>query len=435
MEKKERISALNIAQNQIGMLVDLLTEMVNDETSKWKKGWKAMGVSSFANYKTGKGYQGGFNMWNLYMDMVLEPTVDNEEKSGYFVTSNQAKEFGWTKKKSFEEATKKSLVLIKELEALREESDSFKKSIKEKYGKPYYLVVLKDEDRKKFDDYKERISKLNKEIYINRKWRDIFFFEFKLYRLIENEDGEFIQQFLSNFKDKETGDYKVTSEKKVTKEFWDNHPDAQNKVKKSFSLRYYSVVAIENYDRTTGKTIKAREAKIEGPKDSGVRMPKEIWDKVLFPYIEREKIGFEYQKQDKAYYSPALDKIVLPTEGQFDSSEELLATAVHELCHSTGHEKRLKRDIKNFFGDEKYCKEELVAELGAMFFMLREGILNEELLSNSLTYVKGYLSHIEKNNSSNNIFYGVNNSYKALDYIYGSGEVTNDEEESSVENE
>lgn len=421
--EKNRVSALNIAQNQIEILVSLLEDMIKDENSNWKKGWKSLGLSSFANYQSGKSYNGGFNTWNLYMDLMLEPKVDDEAKSGYFTTAKQAQNLGWTKKESFVEATKKATVLIKELNETREEFEKFKKEIKEKYKCYYYTAKLSADDEKTLNDFKLKISNLNKEIYINRKWRDIFFFEFKTYRLIKNEDGEYIQQFLAEYKDKVTGDYKIISEKKVTKEFWDAHPDAQNQLKKSFSLRYYSVVAVENYNRSVGKTIKSRENKIEGiNEDTGVRMPQDIYDNLILPYIKREGIKLEYQPQDKAYYSPALDKIVLPTEGQFESTEELIATAFHEIVHSTGHETRLKRDIKNFFGDEKYCKEELVAEFGSMFFMLKEGILNEELLSNTLTYVKGYLSHIEKNNTSNNIFYGVNNASKALDYIYGASQ-------------
>ena len=41
---------------------------------------------------------------------------------------------------------------------------------------------------------------------------------------------------------------------------------------------------------------------------------------------------------------------------QFKSVEEYYSTAFHEAGHSTM--KRLGRDVKGFFGDEEYSKEE-----------------------------------------------------------------------------
>jgi antirestriction protein ArdC len=45
-----------------------------------------------------------------------------------------------------------------------------------------------------------------------------------------------------------------------------------------------------------------------------------------------------------AFYRPDRDEIQLPERGAFKSSEAFYSTYFHELAHSTGHEKRLKRE-------------------------------------------------------------------------------------------
>ena len=48
---------------------------------------------------------------------------------------------------------------------------------------------------------------------------------------------------------------------------------------------------------------------------------------------------------DSAFYQPALDKIVMPSEKLFSSREEMLVVKLHEICHSTGHKRRANRDL------------------------------------------------------------------------------------------
>ena len=64
------------------------------------------------------------------------------------------------------------------------------------------------------------------------------------------------------------------------------------------------------------------------------------------------------KKKDETSYNPDTDIICMPAKNQFTSIEEYYVTLFHELIHSTLHEKRLNRKIKNI---EK--KEELVAEI------------------------------------------------------------------------
>lgn len=68
----------------------------------------------------------------------------------------------------------------------------------------------------------------------------------------------------------------------------------------------------------------------------------------------------------KACYMPSEDKIILPAFGSFETPEAYYSTRAHECIHSTGHQKRLNRDLSGNFGSKSYAVEELVAELGAV---------------------------------------------------------------------
>ncbi|WP_080707958.1 MULTISPECIES: ArdC-like ssDNA-binding domain-containing protein [Erwiniaceae] len=48
--------------------------------------------------------------------------------------------------------------------------------------------------------------------------------------------------------------------------------------------------------------------------------------------------------QNRAYYRPLTDEIVMPVAGQFFTEADWWSTLLHELVHSTGHVKRLNRE-------------------------------------------------------------------------------------------
>ena len=80
---------------------------------------------------------------------------------------------------------------------------------------------------------------------------------------------------------------------------------------------------------------------------------------------------------DRAFYSPALDVVTMPPREAFKTRQHDQATLAHELCHATGHERRLARTFGNRFGDHQYAAEELVAEIGAAFLCLELGIAGQ----------------------------------------------------------
>ena len=107
-----------------------------------------------------------------------------------------------------------------------------------------------------------------------------------------------------------------------------------------------------------------------------------------------------------AYYSPSRDIIVLPKKEQFnigkDKDEiykdgmEYYSSALHEMAHSTGTEKRLNRVKGDKFGDPKYAKEELVAELTAANTGYSLGF-DKRILDNNAAYLDGWISVLKEN--------------------------------------
>ena len=106
-----------------------------------------------------------------------------------------------------------------------------------------------------------------------------------------------------------------------------------------------------------------------------------------------------------AFYSPTKDEITVPMKAQFnihDAPEEVYkdgmeyySSIVHEMAHSTGVEKRLGRDMEGHFGDPKYAKEELVAELTAAMVGNTMGF-DKRILDNNAKYVDGWMDTLKK---------------------------------------
>lgn len=99
--------------------------------------------------------------------------------------------------------------------------------------------------------------------------------------------------------------------------------------------------------------------------------------------------------QDKAYYSPSQEIIVVPTKEQFKDGESFYATLLHEMAHSTGHSSRLDRLKPAIFGSYDYGREELVAELSAAITSSAMGI-SSTIREENVQYLKGWLQSIKE---------------------------------------
>lgn len=95
---------------------------------------------------------------------------------------------------------------------------------------------------------------------------------------------------------------------------------------------------------------------------------------------------------NRAYYQPSKDAVVVPSMEQYGTADEYYSVMFHELGHSTGSEKRLKRPMGDTFGSHGYSKEELVAELTACFLCKEAGI--NTTIDNSAAYLQGWMSKL-----------------------------------------
>jgi antirestriction protein ArdC len=91
------------------------------------------------------------------------------------------------------------------------------------------------------------------------------------------------------------------------------------------------------------------------------------------------------------HYNLLADKVVMPLFEQYNSADAYYSTLFHELSHWTA--KRLRRDIWNKFGSEKYAIEELVAELSACFILPQFGLNNEK---NSASYFASWIKVLKE---------------------------------------
>ncbi len=105
---------------------------------------------------------------------------------------------------------------------------------------------------------------------------------------------------------------------------------------------------------------------------------------------------------NQSYYSPSNDIIHLPDIQAFNSEYAYNATALHELGHATGAVERLNRDINNYFGDDSYAFEELVAEMtscmSAGYFQSSDEDVDEYIKQHSenhLAYVQSWANAIK----------------------------------------
>jgi antirestriction protein ArdC len=143
-------------------------------------------------------------------------------------------------------------------------------------------------------------------------------------------------------------------------------------------------------------------------------------DSVHFRYIWYNIKLVHLTGNDRAYYSPLIDKIVMPAMNQFESNSEYYSTVFHEMAHSTGHESRLNRiDQLASFGTETYSKEELIAEFSSAMLMNTVGIEQSATFENSVAYISGWCKKFQEDKKV--IVTAAGQAQKVVDYILEGG--------------
>lgn len=185
-------------------------------------------------------------------------------------------------------------------------------------------------------------------------------------------------------------------------------------------LRYYNVFRLADCEGI--------QSKIEKPEAGAVvELPLcDEADAAIIDYVfSQPTLSFQNDKpSDRAYYSPADDKVVVPMRSQFDEMAEYYSTAFHELTHSTLTESRCNRKQDgagaSFFGSKAYSREELVAEMGAAMLCSNFGIDCEKAFKNSVAYLQSWVRDLK--NDAKAIVVAAGKAEKAVRYILGERE-------------
>ena len=131
-------------------------------------------------------------------------------------------------------------------------------------------------------------------------------------------------------------------------------------------------------------------------------------------YITSSECQIEELAQEKSFYSPKDDKIVLPLRNSFTTDQHFLSVLWHEMAHSTGHKDRFNRDLSGVFGSEKYAKEELRAELTAVFLEAEYGLENK-IQGTHTNYFNSWITVLK--NDPKELFSASNDASKITDFL------------------
>ncbi len=168
--------------------------------------------------------------------------------------------------------------------------------------------------------------------------------------------------------------------------------------------KYYCVF---NGDVIEG--IPEREKNVEDPSGKNIRAEN------LLQYWSDNEAKIIYGG-DEAFYRSSTDEIHLPDREKFVNKREEYSTGIHEVGHSTGHEKRLNRNLGDGFGSDTYAEEELRAEIASMFILQDLGIESgENQIQNNSAYIKYWHDKIKED--PNVLFRAIADAEKITKYV------------------
>jgi antirestriction protein ArdC len=201
--------------------------------------------------------------------------------------------------------------------------------------------------------------------------------------------------------------WKIEDVKRSDSEDLDAEPN-ERKSQRHFLLRFYRVWNLEQCE--VPQHVLDKLPKIEMHQHD----PIEAVENIIAEMPNQPEI---VRGGSKALYSPTTDRVTLPARKLFESATEEAATTLHEISHSTGHEKRLAREgITELapFGSPVYSREELVAELSAAFLCAEAGISNM-VIRNQAAYVAGWAGRLRADRKL--IIHAAAQAQRACDYV------------------
>lgn len=197
-----------------------------------------------------------------------------------------------------------------------------------------------------------------------------------------------------NIKNRLTGEH-------ISKEFYDSlSPEIQNQYRVLPIQKFYNVFNLDQTNFSEKYPAKWDELK----KNFSIKEISTINDvdnqysnQLIDSTIKNQTwiCPIETKNQNRAFYSMSDDKITLPIKQQFSDGKSFYYTALHEMAHSTGSANRLNRTFGSRFGDNKYAREELVAELSSAVAGKEIGLSVLPREENA-QYLKSWLSELQE---------------------------------------
>ena len=142
------------------------------------------------------------------------------------------------------------------------------------------------------------------------------------------------------------------------------------------------------------------------------------------PFVENliQNLNVNYMEAgNQAYYVPTEDMVVIPDRTTFHSDYEYNSTRLHELCHATGHESRLKRSLDNVFGSVDYAKEELRVEIASSFIGQTIHLeVSDANLDNHKAYIQNWIDVLNK--EPDELFKAIKDAQEIEKYVLEIGE-------------
>jgi len=141
-------------------------------------------------------------------------------------------------------------------------------------------------------------------------------------------------------------------------------------------------------------------------------------EKLINSYIKRESIDVFFGS-DSAFYTPLSDTVTMPGKEQFTSRCGFYGTYLHELIHSTGHQKRINRPTLTAPNTDRtsYATEELITELAAVNLCHELKISTIDKIQNSAAYLESWVKTLRQDKKV--LFRLLNQSTKAIKYLKG----------------
>lgn len=129
-----------------------------------------------------------------------------------------------------------------------------------------------------------------------------------------------------------------------------------------------------------------------------------------------------------AYYNPVNDEIHLPRRESFVDLPEYYSTALHEIGHSTGAEKRLNREMTADRSSQEYALEELRAEIASMFLEQDLGVTaSDKQIENNSAYIGAWKSKIKED--PNALFKAIADTERITKFVMSKGKAAKKETE------